>query len=708
MAKKKETKAAAAEVEKVEVKKEKTVLERLELTGKVKQMKMTIHKATKVNGKVVPGAIMDYLEDHNNGLSNFDEKGMRREFYGFRVTGENHTLLFNEKGGHTKSIHYNKDGSENFISDHIFDKNGFEIESSLIYADGRVMNRTYCTNDEQGSRLVSKTYNAEGKMTGQTLSTHNEDNTHLYDHYNYDEAEVLQHRWVSLYDEEYNIIEKKEYDANGNITKIETPKYKIDHLGKKIPDEPDGNYFLQWYFKDVKEVDSHGNWVKKTIYFKSVAMNIIIRDITYYDDASQKKTLTIPTDILATQAKVDEEREKEYQPVFMNEDQNKWMTEGSVQEQFPVLRYYVLKNKEFPSQYTYSGHDCDAFGLKMLLIEKLGGRIINSYTTDYENSYKTKMIRYTLSFLDGKYLLNAFQIQQRVADLYYIPDFLRQAPEYDYNYVHTSQLSMFHPSNDSGKRDLKFEEEIKDLIEMCKLHEKPEKPQIYMVQVNSNGGYSLEGHDVNEDFEIKDLSLNYGHGFEDFHDELMDRFENENKGLVLFHGEPGTGKTFYIRHLLRSMANKNKIVIYMPPNMVDYMVEPQFMSFISREVQQFSQEDNFCVLLIEDAEPLLASRSSDTRIQGVSNLLNMTDGLLNDMLNLQIICTFNVKVSKLDKALLRPGRLLARKEFKALPEFEANLLASRLGIKHHFTASATLAEIYAKVKNKSTLIHDVD
>jgi ATP-dependent 26S proteasome regulatory subunit len=216
------------------------------------------------------------------------------------------------------------------------------------------------------------------------------------------------------------------------------------------------------------------------------------------------------------------------------------------------------------------------------------------------------------------------------------------------------------------------------------------------------------GHSIDDSFEIKDLNLNYGQGFEDFHDELMDRFENENKGLVLFHGEPGTGKTYYIRHLLRSMANKNKIVIYMPPNMVDYMVEPAFMSFISQEVQQFSEDDNFCVLLIEDAEPLLASRSSDTRIQGVSNLLNMTDGLLNDMLNIQIICTFNVKVSKLDKALLRPGRLLARKEFKALPELEANILASRLGIKHHFTAASTLAEIYAMVKSKNTLIHDVE
>ena len=86
----------------------------------------------------------------------------------------------------------------------------------------------------------------------------------------------------------------------------------------------------------------------------------------------------------------------------------------------------------------------------------------------------------------------------------------------------------------------------------------------------------------------------------------------------------------------------------------------------------------------------------------------MSDGILNDMLNLQIICTFNVDLKKLDSALFRPGRLIARKEFKALSELDANLLAQRLGIKHHFKKSATLGEIYAMQKNKNTLIHDVE
>jgi hypothetical protein len=76
------------------------------------------------------------------------------------------------------------------------------------------------------------------------------------------------------------------------------------------------------------------------------------------------------------------------------------------------------------------------------------------------------------------------------------------------------------------------------------------------------------------------------------------------------------------------------------------------------------------------------------------------------MLNMQIICTFNVKVKELDKALLRPGRLIARKEFRAMTVLDANRLAQQIGIKHQFTKPATLAEVYSFDKNKNTLIHD--
>ena len=100
----------------------------------------------------------------------------------------------------------------------------------------------------------------------------------------------------------------------------------------------------------------------------------------------------------------------------------------------------------------------------------------------------------------------------------------------------------------------------------------------------------------------------------------------------------------------------------MPPNMVDYLSEPGFMTFLSKTVSHYSSQNHTCVLLIEDAEPLLVARHNEGRVQGITNLLNMSDGLLNDMLKLQIICTFNVELKQLDAALLRPGRLIARKD----------------------------------------------
>ena len=122
--------------------------------------------------------------------------------------------------------------------------------------------------------------------------------------------------------------------------------------------------------------------------------------------------------------------------------------------------------------------------------------------------------------------------------------------------------------------------------------------------------FVMKQHPVEDNFEIKDLDINYGYGFQKFHDDLMQRFSSSTKGLILFHGLPGTGKTYYIRHLLRKMVSSRKVVIYMPPNMVDHMAEPGFMTFLMDNVKHWSEQGFNCVLLIEDAVLLVAH--SDT------------------------------------------------------------------------------------------------
>jgi hypothetical protein len=336
------------------------------------------------------------------------------------------------------------------------------------------------------------------------------------------------------------------------------------------------------------------------------------------------------------------------------------------------------------------------------LKENMNAQEIHSYTTVWNGWHQ--LHHYTLVFPGAfGYMLHATGISTQDSDEFDIPDNI----ETDNYQVHFSPIQFLIPSETSGRRDEFFQEELERYILKCQLSKKPEKPVINMIETSGNG-FVMREHAVDDDFEIKDLDVNYGYGFQKFHDDLMHRFNTSTKGLVLFHGEPGTGKTYYIRHLLRKMVSNNKVVIYMPPNMVDHLVEPVFMTFLSEKIQDWSDDGFFSVLLIEDAEPLLAKRMEGVRIQGITNLLNMTDGILNDMLNLQIICTFNVELRKLDSALLRPGRLIARKEFKPLSELDANLLGQRLGIKHHFEGPATLGEIYAMRQNQQILIHDVD
>jgi SpoVK/Ycf46/Vps4 family AAA+-type ATPase len=120
-------------------------------------------------------------------------------------------------------------------------------------------------------------------------------------------------------------------------------------------------------------------------------------------------------------------------------------------------------------------------------------------------------------------------------------------------------------------------------------------------------------------------------------------------------------------------------------------------------------EERDCILLIEDAEPLLEIRgSADGRSTGISNLLNMTDGLLNDILGLTVIATFNTQLSKIDPALLRPQRLIARKEFKKLPKTQLEKLATAIDVPlPDIKYPASLAEFYVVKNENEILIHDI-
>jgi SpoVK/Ycf46/Vps4 family AAA+-type ATPase len=197
------------------------------------------------------------------------------------------------------------------------------------------------------------------------------------------------------------------------------------------------------------------------------------------------------------------------------------------------------------------------------------------------------------------------------------------------------------------------------------------------------------GHLDIEDFDLKipkiDLKLNYGEDFLKVHDTILNSLNEENgKGIVLLHGEPGTGKTTYIKYLTGLI--KNKEIIFVPPSMAESLSDPNIVPFL--------MEYRNSILIIEDAEKVISDRRTNGSSAGVSNILNITDGILGDCLNIQIIATFNMSKEKIDNALLRKGRLIAEHRFDKLNVDNSNMLLKHLNKSYETNQNMSLADIY--------------
>jgi len=195
------------------------------------------------------------------------------------------------------------------------------------------------------------------------------------------------------------------------------------------------------------------------------------------------------------------------------------------------------------------------------------------------------------------------------------------------------------------------------------------------------------------------LEMNYGEDFINIDSEIVAKLSKNKKGLFLFHGAPGVGKTTYIRKLIHDLSEE-KTIIYVPSYMMYGIAEPELISFVSK----FKNT----ILLLEDAESILTN-TTENRDQAVTNILNMSDGLLNDYLDMQIIATLNIEKKIIDDALLREGRLMVNYKFKKLTAKQATKLSKYIGVGKKFTQNATLAEVYDSKNGKQLIdLADID
>lgn len=212
-------------------------------------------------------------------------------------------------------------------------------------------------------------------------------------------------------------------------------------------------------------------------------------------------------------------------------------------------------------------------------------------------------------------------------------------------------------------------------------------PEVFNVHVpvpNSSGGLALQQFELPPPPAGDPLDC-YNEDFAPVHSRILRGLGDvAGRGMVVLHGAAGTGKTSYIRTLARLLPNKK--VVFVPQDMAEWLSTPSAMPFLANHPQS--------VLVIEDAEQVLRSRSAGGPRGAVSTLLNLTDGLLADCLRVQVICTFNDQLSSVDPALLRAGRLLAKYEFGPLTADRAARLAGLRGLPDP-GKPLTLAELFA-------------
>jgi len=199
-----------------------------------------------------------------------------------------------------------------------------------------------------------------------------------------------------------------------------------------------------------------------------------------------------------------------------------------------------------------------------------------------------------------------------------------------------------------------------------------------------------------------EIKVNYPHATSRILKPLFsDCWKPQGGRLLLWHGAPGTGKSFCVRALMSAWAEWCSFHVILDPERffggnTEYMV-----NVLLEGNGEAIPQGSWRMLILEDTGELLSMDARDRSGQGLSRLLNLCDGLLGQSLNVLVLITTNEEIGKLHPAVVRPGRGLANVEFQKFDPVEARQWLTTHGARGpEHQGAMSLADLYAHLEGR--------